>query len=69
MYPKKGTILPGSDADIVIFDDKARGVIKDSESLYNGREIKGKFLKVFLGGKLAVDNGQYVGSEGKYIRR
>lgn len=69
MYPKKGTLLPGSDADIVIFDDMARGVIKDGESLYNGREIKGKFLKVYLGGRLAVDNGQYVGSKGKYIRR
>ena len=69
MYPRKGTLMPGADADIVIFDDRARGVIRDSESLYNGRDVKGRILNVYLGGKAAVVDGEYVGSKGKYIRR
>ena len=61
--------MPGSDADIVIFNDRVNDIIKDKESLYNGREVKGKIIKVYLGGECAVDNGQYLGSKGKYIRR
>ena len=69
MYPQKGTLLPGADADIVIFDDRAKGVIKDNTSLYNGRAVKGRIVSVFLSGKIAVKDGEYVGSEGRYIRR
>lgn len=69
LYPRKGIIMPGSDADIVIFNDRVNDIIKDKESLYNGREVKGKIIKVYLGGECAVDNGQYLGSKGKYIRR
>lgn len=69
MYPKKGTLLPGADADIVIFDYKAKNIIRDSESLYNGFESTGRIDKVYLGGKLAVDKGKYLGSKGKYIIR
>ena len=69
MYPQKGTLLVGADADIVVFDDKAEEIIADEESLYNGRKVKGRIEKVYLGGKLAVDGGEYLGSHGKYIER
>ena len=69
MYPRKGTLLPGADADIVIFDDRANDVIKDPESLYNGKAVKGRITAVYLGGKEAVKDGKYMGSEGSYIRR
>ena len=69
MYPQKGTLLVGADADIVVFDDKAEEIIADEESLYNGRRVKGRIEKVYLGGKLSVDGGEYLGSHGKYIER
>ncbi len=69
MYPRKGTLIVGADADMVIFDETAEGVIKDKESLYNERKIKGAIERVYLGGNIAVSEGKYLGSEGKYIKR
>ena len=69
MYPQKGSLLPGADADIVIFDDRAKGIIKDSDSLYNGRAVKGRIVSVFLCGREAVKDGEYLESKGRYIRR
>ncbi|MCD8036430.1 MAG: amidohydrolase family protein [Clostridiales bacterium] len=69
MFPKKGTLMPGADADIVVFDDITKGVVKEKDSVYFGTETKGRILRVYLGGELAVKNGDYLGSKGKYIRR
>lgn len=69
MYPRKGTLVVGADADMVIFDDSIEGIIKDNESLYNGRKIKGSIERVYIRGNLAVSDGKYLGSKGKYIKR
>ena len=69
LFPRKGVLLPGADADIVIFDDSVTDTIKDNTSLYNGREVRGKIVKVYLGGNCVVDNGKYISSRGKYIKR
>lgn len=69
MFPKKGTLIVGADADIVIFNESARGVIEDKDSLYNGRKTKGAIERVYLGGDMAVSEGKYLGSKGKYIKR
>ncbi len=69
LFPRKGNLLPGADADMVVFDDVSRGLIKDKKSLYNGYETRGKILRVYLGGSLAVNSGEYLGSRGKYLRR
>lgn len=72
IYPQKGDIAVGSDADIVIFDPDYRGVINIKDSLsgsdyctYEGYEQKGIAEKVFLRGKLAASNGKFVGEFGK----
>ena len=69
LFPRKGVLLPGADADIVIFDDSVTDTIKDNTSLYNGREVRGKIVKVYLGGNCVVNNGKYISSRGKYIKR
>ena len=69
LFPRKGALLPGADADIVIFDDSVTDTIKDNTSLYNGIEIQGKIVKVYLGGNCVVNNGKYIISRGKYIKR
>ena len=40
LFPRKGALLPGADADIVIFDDSVTDTINDNTSLYNGIEIQ-----------------------------
>jgi dihydropyrimidinase len=65
MYPRKGNLAPGADADIVIFDPHEEHTISAKShhmnvdySAYEGWPVKGKTEKVFLRGKLAIDNGE-----------
>ena len=78
LYPRKGALLPGSDADIVIWDPEKRvtyGVVQAHQrtdyNLYEGWELVGMPEKVFLRGKLIVDGGQWFGKagEGQFLKR
>lgn len=71
IYPQKGVIAPGSDADIVIFDPEYEGVFTNADSLqgvdystYEGMKQKGRPDKVFPRGELVADCGKYVGKSG-----
>jgi dihydropyrimidinase len=63
LYPYKGTLLPGADADIVIYDDKVMLQISEEESIYQGRSLKGKVERVFLRGDLIVESGKFLGDQ------
>ena len=78
MFPKKGTIAPGSDADIVIFDPNkeqtrsAKTHHSDCDyNIFEGMKIKGVVETVLSRGKTVIENGQYVGraGDGKFIKR
>ncbi len=77
MYPRKGTLQPGSDADVVIFDPSASHVIHAATILHNcdnspyeGYEAAGRTRDVILNGALVVENGQLVSAgKGEYIHR
>jgi dihydropyrimidinase len=78
MFPQKGTIGVGSDADIVIFDPDKKHTITSAAhhmnvdySAYEGWEVTGKVNKVILRGKLAIDEGKCVIEKGygKFIKR
>ena len=65
LYPRKGVIREGSDADIVVLDPEARSVISAKTHAYNtdnnpfeGFELHCGIDKVFLRGNLAVENGR-----------
>jgi dihydropyrimidinase len=71
LYPRKGALLPGSDADIVIWDPQKKvkyGVAQSAQrtdyNLYEGWELTGYPEKVFLRGTLIVDGGAWLGRRG-----
>ena len=78
LYPRKGALLPGSDADILIWDPEKRvryGVKKSHHrtdyNLYEGWDLVGYPEKVFLRGKLIVDGDEWLGKpgQGEYLIR
>ncbi len=69
LYPKKGVLSPGSDADIVILNPNIETVIKDENSVYYNMKLQGNIEKVFLRGELVVENSKVYPSKGEYIRR
>jgi len=78
MYPKKGAIAAGSDADIVIWNPLAGHIISAKThnmrvdySMFEGFEVKGNADKVLSRGEVIVEKGNYLGrvGRGQYIRR
>ena len=78
MYPKKGTIAPGADADIVIFDaTKTHTLSVETHhmdvdySAYEGTELTGKVETVLSKGKVVIADNAYHGAkgDGEYLRR
>lgn len=71
LFPRKGTIAVGSDADLVIFNPEVTHTISARThhslvdySLFEGREVTGKVEKVFLRGQLIVDGDRWLGQPG-----
>jgi dihydropyrimidinase len=71
LFPRKGTIAVGSDADVVLFDPGATQTIRAQElhgncdyTLLEGRTLRGRVEKVFLRGELIVDGREWRGREG-----
>ena len=78
MFPKKGTIAVGSDADIIIMDPNEKHTISASThhmnvdySGYEGWELTGKVKTVLLRGTVAIDNNQCLVEKGygKFVKR
>ncbi len=78
LYPRKGTIAPGADADIVVFDPERRVTLsaqtlhmKVDYSPYEGREVVGAADVVLSRGQVVVEGGRFVGRKGagSFIRR
>jgi dihydropyrimidinase len=78
LYPRKGTVAVGSDADLVVFDPERRETIsaashhsKCDYSLYEGTEIVGAPELVLLRGSVLVEDGELVGTPGigRFVRR
>jgi dihydropyrimidinase len=78
LFPRKGTIAVGSDADIVVFDPKARATLgvktlhmRVDYNPYEGTVVEGTPSAVISGGKVIIENGRFVGTRGggRFLKR
>ncbi|HJZ28917.1 MAG TPA: dihydropyrimidinase [Streptosporangiaceae bacterium] len=71
LYPRKGVIAAGSDADIVIYDPQATQTLSAAThhmnvdySAYEGLEITGRVVTTLSRGRVVIDDGRYLGRTG-----
>jgi dihydropyrimidinase len=78
LYPRKGTLLPGADADVVIWDPARETLVGPDTrrdgldySPYDGRLMSGAPRMVIAGGEVVVRDGDYVGGNrtGRFLPR
>jgi dihydropyrimidinase len=78
LYPKKGTVAVGSDADLIVFDPNEEQVISAKThhmrvdySMFEGIRVKGVPKIVMSRGKVIVENGKFTGKAGagEFLKR
>jgi dihydropyrimidinase len=77
MYPRKGTLLPGADADIAVIDPGARGTIRLEDlhtvdySIWDGFDYVGTPVMTVKSGEIVIEDGRYVGKgpRGEFLAR
>jgi len=78
MYPKKGVLAVGSDADVVLWDAKEELTISAAThhmrvdySMFEGFQVRGNARDVYSRGELIVSGGKFIGKPGRgnYLRR
>jgi dihydropyrimidinase len=79
LYPRKGTIAVGSDADLVIYDPGTSFIYSAPDTIhgnidytcYEGMRIDAKIDRVLSRGKVIIDDDRYLGSngDGSYLKR
>ena len=76
LFPRKGIIAPGSDADLILFDPEIEHTLSASthhsridSSVYEGRKVKGKVTVTISRGKVVWENGRLhtTPGEGRFI--
>lgn len=72
LFPRKGTIGIGSDADLVVYDPNYRGIVSaktqhvnNDYNVFEGKPIEGRPSVVTVRGKVQVRDGQFVGERGR----
>ena len=78
LYPRKGTVAVGSDADLIVFDPNQEQIIsvkthhmRVDYSMFEGTRVKGATKTVLSRGRMIVDNGRFTGKvgTGEFLKR
>jgi dihydropyrimidinase len=78
LFPQKGTIAPGSDADVVIWDPQGSHTMSVESShsdvdynAYEGLEVEGDIELVMARGNVLIEDGEYLGTkgDGRFLKR
>jgi dihydropyrimidinase len=78
LYPRKGTVAVGSDADLIVFDaDEEQTISVDTHhmrvdySMFEGTRVKGVTKTVLSRGRVILENGKFVGKvgAGEFVKR
>jgi dihydropyrimidinase len=78
LFPKKGTVAVGSDADLIVWDGEKEHVLSQKTlhmrvdySPFEGQRVKGMATHVLSRGKVVVENGNYAGKagDGRFLKR
>jgi dihydropyrimidinase len=78
LYPRKGTVAVGADADLLVWDGEKRHVLSEKTlhmrvdySPFEGREVVGAPTHVLSRGRVIVENGKYIGKkgDGRFVKR
>ena len=78
LYPRKGTVAVGSDADLILWDPNKEETISAKThhmrvdySMFEGIKVKGAPRQVLVGGRVVIDNGKFVGKvgTGRFLKR
>ncbi|MCL5036149.1 MAG: dihydropyrimidinase [Chloroflexi bacterium] len=78
IFPEKGCLLPGADADIVLLDPNGKWIVTPEStgsrcdySVYDGMELAGKIRKVLRRGRVISNEGKFLKSDepGNFIKR
>ena len=71
VYPSKGALRVGSDADITVVDPRKVGVIRGEDlytkskmTMFEGSEVKGRPVATFVRGALVMEDGEVMGESG-----
>jgi dihydropyrimidinase len=72
LYPRKGSVMPGADADVVLWDPRFEGVIRHTDlhdacdyTPFEGQAIRGRPVMTFSRGECVWDRGSVLGSPGR----
>jgi dihydropyrimidinase len=78
LYPRKGTVAVGSDADLIVFDPNEEQIIsvkthhmRVDYSMFEGTRVKGVTKTVLSRGRMIIDNGRFTGKAGagEFLKR
>jgi dihydroorotase-like cyclic amidohydrolase len=71
LWPRKGRIAPGADADLVLVDPSAERTLRNQDVLskagwtpFDGRRVRGQAVRTYLRGSLIAEEGKPVGGRG-----
>jgi dihydropyrimidinase len=74
LFPRKGSLLPGSDADVAVFDPGEEWKVQGHNSncdydVYEGIQMKGKVNSTISRGRFVIKDGKFIGGRGEYQNR